>query len=221
MPDGSGWSGETASLQIDLLRPGRLLVDASGAQRVTIANGTQVRIPDGRVHLDLPVAGDVMTLFDVAASNVSLPRSMDQPFGPIIGAFSASGHISHFADLPEAPPAAQARSWQQRNGQIELSGFTLRWGTLNVSGSATLALDDRLQPKGDATAHIAGFAEAIGALADAGRLQPQSALLATAALTMLSNGDGIAEVPLELDAGHLTMRQIPLLSMPNVVWPVH
>ena len=66
---------------------------------------------------------------------------------------------------------------------------------------------------------ITGFADAIGELAAAGSVPPQAAVLAIAALTMTADDSGTAKVPLQLQGSQLSMRQIPLIRVPNLVWP--
>lgn len=228
-PDQSGWAGERLVLQVNLLHPDRLIVDAPGAQRLIIP-GAQRLIGAGaqrvivanaqRLHLELPLAGsEAPAAFSLAATDIFLPPSVAWPLGPSIASLSAAGWISHVTRLPEAAIATQARQWRDRGGEIDLAQFALVWGPLDLSGKAVVALDERLRPKGDATARIAGFPAAIARLAEAGTIAPQTAMLATAALTMLSDPAGTAEVPLHLEAGRLSLRQIPLLTVPEFAWP--
>ncbi len=219
-PDGSHWAGERAVLRVSLLRPDRLLVDVPGAQTLSFGNGDRIGFTADREHLDLPLGGaDAPGEFTLAASRISLPPSWRSPFGPSVASASAAGRISHVGALPDAGIATLARQWRDRGGSLDLHEFALRWGRLDVSGRATLALDDRLQPAGDGTAVVPGFAEAIAQLADAGSMPRQMAMLATGALSLLSGGTGTAEVPLQLHAGRLSVGQIPLLRLPELAWP--
>jgi hypothetical protein len=218
-PDRSRWAVESVVLQVSLLHPDRLLIDAPGAQRVTLAKG-EITFDAERLHLELPMAvTDAPAEFSLAAREISLSPPVASPLGPSIASISAAGRISHVATLPEAAITALARQWRDRGGSIDVRQFALHWGPLEIAGNATLALDGRLQPTGNATAGISGFAEAIDRLADAGSVPPQAAMLATAALSMLAGDEGTAEVPLELRAGRLSMRQIPLLAVPDLAWP--
>ena len=220
-PDQSGWAGERLVLQVNLLHPDRLIVDAPGAQRLILPGAQRVIVANAqRLHLELPLAGsEAPAAFSLAATDIFLPPSVAWPLGPSIASLSAAGWISHVTQLPEAAIATQARQWRDRGGEIDLAQFALVWGPLDLSGKAVVALDERLRPKGDATARIAGFPAAIARLAEAGTIAPQTAMLATAALTMLSDPAGTAEVPLHLEAGRLSLRQIPLLTVPEFAWP--
>ena len=111
------------------------------------------------------------------------------------------------------------RQWHDRGGSLDLRDFALRWGPLDVSGHAILALDDQLQPQGDGTAAVAGFAEAIAQLAEAGRIPRHVAMFASGALALVSGGAASAEVPFQLRSGRLSVRQIPLLNVPDLAWP--
>ena len=219
-PDGSGWAGERMVLRINLLRPGRLLVDAPGAQQILFGNADRVHFTAMRQHLDLPLTVDVAPgEFDLAATQISLPPSWRTPFGPSITSLSAAGRISEVGGLANSGIGTIIRQWHDSGGSMDLRKFALLWGSLDVSGHATLALDERLQPQGDGTAAVAGFAEAIAQLADAGRIPRHVAMLASGALALMSGGNAIAEVPFQLRSGRLSVRQIPLLSIPEVVWP--
>ena len=219
-PDGAGWTGERMVLRIDLLRPDRLLVDAPGAQRILFGNGDKVQFMAARQHLDLPLTVTAAPgEFDLAASQISLPPAWRPAFGPSIASLSAAGRISEVGGLANAGIGTVMRQWHDRGGSLDLREFALRWGPLDVSGHATLALDDRLQPQGDGTAAVAGFAEAIAQLADAGRIPRHVAMFASGALALVSGGAATAEVPVQLRSGRLSVRQIPLLSVPDLAWP--
>ncbi len=224
-PDGTTWTAERVVLRIDLLRPGRLRADAAGHQRLTLGSGGQIALTADRMRLDLPLAelrftgADAPAEFSLAATGISLPPSPASSLGSSIASLSATGNVSHVAELPEAGITTQARRWRDYGGTLDLRDFALNWGSLDVTGSATLALDDRLQPKGDAAAEITGFAPAIAQLTDAGAIPPQGAMLATAALTLLAGTTGTAAIPLHLEAGRLSARQIPLLAVPEIAWP--
>ena len=219
-PDGGGWTGERMVLRIDLLRPDRLLVDAPGAQQILFGNGDKVQFEAARQHLDLPLTvAAAPGEFDLAASRISLPLSWRPVFGPSIAVLSAAGRVSEVGGLANAGIGTMVRQWHDRGGSLDLRDFALRWGPLDVSGHAILALDDQLQPQGDGTAAVAGFAEAIAQLAEAGRIPRHVAMFASGALALVSGGAASAEVPFQLRSGRLSVRQIPLLNVPDLAWP--
>jgi hypothetical protein len=99
----------------------------------------------------------------------------------------------------------------------------LDWGKLSFRGSATIALDDKLQPMGTATARITGHGEALDALVAANLLPPRTALAAKAILGLLGkkqdDGPPVVEVPLTLQDRTLQLGRIPLARLPQIVWP--
>ena len=221
-PDGTAWSAERIRLRIDLLQPFRLLLDAPGAQKVLLPDGDRVLFTTTRQHLDLPLTqAGAPGEFGLAATDIVLPPAGHAPFGPSIAALSAEGRISQAGGLANAGGATVVRQWRDRGGTLDLRDFALLWGALHISGHAMLALDDRLQPQGDGTVSIAGFAEAIAQLAASGQIPRPMAALASGLLGVVSGGTGTAEVPFQLRSGRLFVRQLPLLSVPEVIWPIH
>ena len=223
-PDHAGWTADNIVLQVSLLHPDHLLVDAPGSQRLTLGSGTRIDFTAGRLHLDIPLArADATVEFHLSATGITLPSSLAPSltlsFGSPIASLSATGRIRFAVDFSEAGLTTQARQWRDRGGSIELSQAALLWGPLDLSGEVMLTLDDRLQPKGDARARITGFADTIARLAETRSIPPQAAMLATAALTMMSGSSGTAEVPLHLQAGRLSIGPMPLLAVPDLEWP--
>jgi hypothetical protein len=214
-----GWNPQLLVLTLDLWRPDHLLVDAPGRQRLMLAGRGDATLAAGRLRLDMKLGSDDAPFsFDLDVADIQLPLSLPLLFGPLVAHLSAAGQISHFSDSTDGVTIL-ARKWRDRGGNVDLRQFALRWGKLDLSGRAVLALDGRLQPEGKATAVVAGFADAAGELAAGGSVPPQAAMLAIAALSMLSNDAGTAEVPLQLHGGRLSMRQVPLMRVPDLVWP--
>jgi hypothetical protein len=93
-----------------------------------------------------------------------------------------------------------------------------------LTASATLALDEQLQPMGAASAHLIGYAETLDALAVRGAISKSAATAAKAVLSLLAHtpedgGPPDVEVPLTLQYRTLSMRQVPLLRLPELDWP--
>ena len=223
-PDHVGWTADNIELQVSLLRPDRLLVDAPGSQRLTFGSGGRTDFTASRLHLDIPLAREATTVeFDLSATDIALPSSLAPSltlsFGSPIASLSTTGRINFAVEFSASSLVTQARQWRDRGGSIELSQALLLWGPLDLSGKAILTLDDRLQPKGNARARIAGFADTIARLAKTSSIPPQTAMLATAALTMMSGSSGTAEVPLRLQAGRLSLGPLPLWEVPDLEWP--
>ncbi|OJY73185.1 MAG: hypothetical protein BGP12_08770 [Rhodospirillales bacterium 70-18] len=124
--------------------------------------------------------------------------------------------------LPD--PQARAEAWRDAGGTVAVRRLALRWGKLDLDGTATLALDEALQPMGTATVRMSGQAETLDALAGAHVLAPAAAQAAKAVLALLARtppGGGRPEVavPLALQDRVLTMGRIPLLRLPLLLWP--
>jgi hypothetical protein len=87
-----------------------------------------------------------------------------------------------------------------------------------------LALDDQLQPMGSGNGRIVGYAETLDRLAAAGMLTKSAATAAKAVLSLMaatsdSNQPSSVDVPLTLQYRTLSMRQVPLVRLPEVDWP--
>ncbi len=70
--------------------------------------------------------------------------------------------------LPQARDITRwAEAWRDGGGSLEITHLTMGWGPLGLTSSATLALDDQLQPMGSGNARIVGYAETLDRLAAA------------------------------------------------------
>jgi hypothetical protein len=148
---------------------------------------------------------------------------MVRPLGPHVADLEAKAVLN--GPLPAAGrPAEAAASWRDGGGSLEVQHLALSWGPLTLTASATLALDDQLQPMGAGNARIVGYAETLDALAAHAMISRSAATAAKAVLSLLANApdEGSApevEVPLTLQYRTLSMRQVPLLRLPELDWP--
>ncbi len=124
--------------------------------------------------------------------------------------------------VPAAPPRRAAAAWRDAGGTIELDHFALRWGTLALTGSGTLALDPDLQPEGGFSGAIEGYDELMTALVAAGRLRAGEARLARLALTMLAKAgpDGRPQIATSftLQNGEMYLGPVKLGKAPRIAW---
>jgi hypothetical protein len=124
--------------------------------------------------------------------------------------------------IPAAPPRRAAASWRDSGGTLELDHFALRWGTLSVTGSGTVALDPDLQPIGSFSGTVAGYDELMKALVAAGRLRPGEARLAGIALAMLAKPgpDGHPEIATSftIQNGEMYLGPVKLGKAPRIDW---
>lgn len=213
---------------VPLSRAGEpLVIDAEAANLrfQTPGQGHAITLGGLQLHgsFDFTAAkGQPAAAVQLAATQISLPPGFHSPLGDAIASTEAGIAISG-----PVPPVTgitrRARKWRDEGGSLEISRFALLWGPLNAGGTATLALDDQLQPMGAGTARIIGYRETLDALGDRGVLSHSAVTAAKALLSLIAHtgddGTEEVEVPLTLQYRTLLMRQIPLLRLPELDWP--
>jgi hypothetical protein len=127
--------------------------------------------------------------------------------------------------LPETDDMRRwAEAWRDGGGSLEIRHLTMGWGPLGLTSSATLALDDQLQPMGSGNGRFIGYAETLDKMAAAGMLTKSAATAAKAVLSLMAGTSdtdqpSAVDVPLTLQYRTLSMRQVPLVRLPEVDWP--
>ncbi len=233
LPDGTSVSVVAESLELGLsggTDPDRMMLEVSGGgirADLPKADGGQsamsVETMEGRLEL-LPTAaaGDKAASFQFTINGVKLPSGTRWPLGGQVEVVSAEGTV--LGPLPEtAPPRVAATAWRDAGGSVEVQLHSLTWGPLSATGSATLALDEELQPMGAGTGHIVGYKGTFDALGSNGVLTHSAVKAAKAVLSLMAGVPGGRErqtidVPLTLQFRTLSMRQIPLALLPEVEW---
>lgn len=161
--------------------------------------------------------------FVVDAQTVTLPSTVKWALGPGIG----NGHVQaslHGAVPTDSAVTQAADAWRKDGGFLDVGHYAVHWGPLDLSGSATLTLDGQLQPAGTGTAHIVGYADTLDRLAAAGVMTRSAAAAAKAILSLIGSAGeegqpSAIDVPLRLQYRTLSIRQIPLLTVPELDWP--
>ncbi len=179
-----------------------------------------------RMHIEVPTstaASDTGRAFAFSAAGITLPDNIAWPLGRTIARLDCDGTVEGRI-LPAPTMAAGVSAWRDGGGSVQLQNVVLNWGPLSLTASATLALDDQLQPMGAGTSHVTGYAATLDALAKSGVLTRSAATAAKALLVLLAGtpGDGgpdDVDVPLTLQYRTLSMRQVPLVRFPEVDWP--
>lgn len=161
--------------------------------------------------------------FVISAADISLPRGGRWPLGGSIASMTLDGAFDGPLP-PPAPPAAALAAWRDGGGSLEIQKFSVVWGPLNLSATATLAVDDQLQPMGAGTSRIIGYEATLDALASNGVLTKSAATAAKAVLSLMASAPTADEasevdVPLTLQYRTLSMRQVPLIRLPELDWP--
>jgi hypothetical protein len=166
--------------------------------------------------------------FSASAGAIALPATVKWPLGPTISSVSVDGALS--GPLPPAGEiTALAEEWRDGGGSLKVSRLALGWGSLGLTAAATLALDDQLQPMGSGSGRLVGYAETLDRFAASGVLSRSASIAAKAVLSLMAgtgmSGTGdteappMVEVPLTLQYRTLSMRQVPLVRLPELDWP--
>jgi hypothetical protein len=208
------------SQAVDLHANGVRIEPATGAWHATagLLNAHAVIAETGRADASEPAA-----TFRVSAEAIALPAVIKWPLGPNISSLSLDGMLN--GPLPQVRDiTGWAEAWRDGGGSLAITHLALGWGPLGLTSSATLALDDQLQPMGSGNGRIVGYAPTLDRLAAAGMLTKSAATAAKAVLSLMAgSGDSdepsAVDVPLTLQYRTLSMRQVPLVRLPELDWP--
>ncbi|WP_160936774.1 DUF2125 domain-containing protein [Teichococcus coralli] len=165
-------------------------------------------------------ADDAALTLALTLGGITLPWAL--PLGRQVEAASMEAALA--GPLPGGrAPARRATTWRDAGGTLELRALTLRWGDVAASAAATLALDAGLQPTGAGTLRVAGAAQGLDALAEAGLLPARTANLARSLVPLMARPDPAGgppqiEVPLTLEDRTLAAARIPVLRLPAIDW---
>jgi hypothetical protein len=193
----------------------------SGFGQVTIGHLS------GHADLRLNAGRDqAVVLFSVSAQPLTLPDGMHWDLGPEIEEVAVDGVLNGPLPSEGQSLTERATSWRDAGGSLELHRLTIGWGQARLDATATLALDEDLQPMGAGTGKITGYGAALDALAAKAVLSRSAAQAAKAVLSLLATtpDDGQpeeVEVPLTLQFRTLSVRQVPLVRLPELDWPDH
>ncbi|WP_428534278.1 DUF2125 domain-containing protein [Rhodopila sp.] len=200
---------------------GLRLQPATGAWHVTVGLlNAQAEIADSVA----PGQAKPAASFSVSSEAIALPAVVKWPLGTNISSLSADGTLTDPSQSGRLDFRQWAEAWRKAGGLLKITHMAMGWGPLGLTSSATLALDDQLQPMGSGTSRIVGYAETLDRLAAAGTLTRPAATAAKAVLSLMaatSDADqpSSVDVPLTLQYRTLSMRQVPLLRLPEVDWP--
>ncbi len=177
---------------------------------------------DGAITPDA-TSGQPALSYRLSTEAINLPEDRRWALGSRLSSLSVEGAVTGPMPL-QTSLAARAAAWRDGGGTLTVEHMAMGWGPLGASGGATLALDARLQPMGTGHMRLIGFAESLDALASDHVMTPGAAIAAKAVLSLLATtpeggGPPEVEVPLTLQDRTLSMRQVPLLKLPEVIWP--
>ena len=159
----------------------------------------------------------------LSANNIELPARVQSPLGKQIAMVDLD--LALMGPLSDAPSiTTRANEWRSAGGSLHVQRLQTSWGPLGLKAEANLKLDSDLQPTGTATAQVTGYAETLDALARGGVITRSGATAAKALLSLVATAPDNArpeqvDVPLSLQDRTLSMRQFPLLRLPELDWP--
>ncbi len=223
-------TADQASVSVPLRRTGPLYLNLhANALRVEPATGAwQATL--GLLNAEAEITANAdrdesesAATFVVTSEAIALPAGIKWPLGPNISSVSLEGSLN--GALPGTRDVkGWAEAWRDGGGSLEIKRLAVGWGPLGLSSTATLALDDQLQPMGTGSGRIVGYAETLDRLAAGGKLTKSAATAAKAVLSLMAGTSDADEpssvdVPLTLQYRTLSMRQVPLVRLPEVDWP--
>jgi hypothetical protein len=197
-------------------------VTAMGLTGLGLAQGTG--IGDAEAHIELPATPpqnhtDTALGLSLQLSDATLPAPVPG-FGNTLSGFSFVAQMK--GGLPPGQIIPALTHWRDDGGTIELQSLRLRWGSLLVDASGTLALDKALQPEGAFSAVITGQDAAVDVAVKTGALKPSDAGAAKAVLGLLArpngNGDKALTLPVTIQNQQLYLGPAKLANIPPIPW---
>jgi hypothetical protein len=234
-------TGRTVALNADVLlaqvplgggRPDHIHIEIAGLTAGMRGSGNPQDVRIDGLDLQLSAARGVAARtslqLDVQAHGLGLPDKGRWPLGATVSRLEAQISLASPA-LSGLAPAEQARAWRDWGGTMEVTRLAVKWGPLDMSGSATLGLDDRLQPAGHGRAEVRGWQATLDALASAGTLPQGVAQTAKAVLSLMAPASGGAtgvgdeggaplSLPVTLKDSTVSLGNIPLLRVRPLAW---
>ncbi len=177
--------------------------------RAASPTGGDATVESLRLHMDLrpdAPSGEAAVAFSLVSEGIGPPPAIARLLGPRIASLAVDGALN--GPIPAGHnPGDWAAAWRDGGGSLELQHLALVWGPLDLTASATLALDEQLQPMGAGKARVVGYAETLDALAGHAVISRSAATAAKAVLSLLAHNpeDGSppdVEVPLKLAVPH-------------------
>jgi hypothetical protein len=191
-------------------------VAATGAATSRVAEAElQLTLPDRAPtsHREMAVAAALRL------AGLTLPRQVP-PFGDTVDLLTLAGTIK--GALPQGPLRQALAAWRDDGGTVELQDGAIRWGTLTLAASGTLALDEALQPIGALTATIQDQNAVIDAAVAQGNLRAGDADLAKIFLGLMAqsgpDGKRRLTVPLSLQKGRAYLGPAQVAILPRFTW---
>lgn len=210
----------------------RTMLDAAGVslsapttipQPITATTAhAEVALPPGTAAAPSGPGLPPSTSLAFRIQDLTIPEVAAGPLGPRLSLVSVSGQI--LGTVPAGNLHAALTAWRDAGGTAEIKSLDLVWGSLRLSGNATVALDPAMQPEGAGTTEIRGYAEMVDALVAKGLVRASDAGFIKAGLGLLAKtppdgGPKVLKVPLTVQGQTLSVGPIRLLRIPRINWP--
>jgi len=199
-------------------------VDVTAVDLTGLGLALGTKIGNAEAHVELPATPpqshtDTALGLSLQLSNATLPMAVPG-FGNTLSGFSFVAQLK--GALPPGQIVPALTHWRDDGGTIELQSLRLRWGSLLVDASGTLALDQALQPEGAFSAVITGQDAAIEVAVKTGALKPSDAGAAKVVLGLLARpngtGDRAITLPMTIQRQQLYLGPAKLATIPPVPW---
>jgi hypothetical protein len=194
--------------------------------KATLPDGKMVAVASAAISLALASPSpksDSEPLLHFAAS----AKDLNLPEGTVLLTSDPlkEAELAGTVEGPMSPePLRQAlASWRDAGGTVDVTDFAAAQATLSLSGSATVALDETLQPIVAANLKVRGLAPTIDLLVSQHRIFPEDALK----MKLFVKGaerdapGGYKEVAtgLTIQGGYLAWGPFKLARVPPIRWP--
>ncbi|GAB6051342.1 DUF2125 domain-containing protein [Magnetospira thiophila] len=130
--------------------------------------------------------------------------------------------LALMGELPGGPLTPALVDWRDKGGTLSLERVHLTQGNTRMMGQGTIALDQNLDPKGNAMAKVVGFGELLENLKTAGVIRSREATMARIILAAFAkpqkSGPPALSVPITIADRTLSAGPAGLVMIPHVDW---
>ena len=191
---------------LTLARPGDLppITAKVATIRVTRADGEAV-VPEG-------------TRVTIRLDTLVIPENRRGPLGDTIDVFNTDFTVQRPIETL-ALPAALDR-WRQSKGYLNVRQSEIRWGTLNMTFSGAIGVDDHYRPSGYLNSTLKDFGQTIDAFFAAGRIDAKARADISTMLNFIQGrgvGVGGLGLPMDLAEGNVTVGALTLGTLPALL----
>ena len=242
VPGGVAWRAERVLLEVRLLQPTTLRILPAGQQALGFAPDAELGFTADDMVAEAPLMSPgpvqmsagllrVTRPFDLTVARtradldgrrlraewtrISLPAGPAWALGRDVAGVTLDAAVSPAPRVLGTPEASLA-AWRDAGGTLSVTNLALLWGPLDLAGSATVTLDQGLQPAAQGSMRVKGAPETLTALRAAGVLTSGQVLAANAMLSLLvqpgAEASGVA-LPFSVRDGTVSVGNIPIMRV--------